>query len=114
MLGAFARLMIPGLSDETTVEEFQRAIKVISRTSHPDIPAALARLIEEIAKRRPSLVDQLSTITLRQFQDREIARTTLMCVDKSSQAGVLALQILLSLLVSRVKQVAKHHTRADE
>src|SRR5208282_5496048 len=113
LLSAFARIMIPGMSDKTTIEEFQRGMKLISRITHPDLPHALARMLLEIGKRHPSLVNQISMMVLRQFQDREIARTTLMYVDQLSQPGVLALQILLTALSPQMRQVTKHHSRGQ-
>lgn len=109
LLSAFARIMIPGVPDQTINEEFQSALKLVRRINHPDLPNALARILMEIGKRRPSLVNHLSMMMLEQFRNREIARTTLMFVDQSSQSGALALQILLTLLIPKIRYVTKVH-----
>lgn len=109
ILSAFSRLIIPNIPDDRTLDEFERGIKVLARSpSVEGLHEALAEILQLISTKRPQLVAVICHITLRQFPQRDIARTTLQHADVASEPGMLALRVLLEPLPATVRRVRTH------
>jgi hypothetical protein len=105
LLSAFARILLPKPQDDTAMNEFQRAIRLLARSSEKeDTPKAIANFIEVINRERPTLTN----IVIKEFQNREIARIVLKNVDSSSESSMFALKILLENTLDKTKLVRTH------
>ena len=109
ILSAFSRLIIPNIPDDRTLDEFERGIKMLAKVPQTeDLHEALAEILQLISTKRPKLVTTICHITLRQFPQREIARTTLKYADMTTESGMLAMKILLGPLPAIVRRVRTH------
>jgi ATP-dependent DNA helicase RecQ len=107
LLSSYARLKT---SDETAVDEFERATRSLVRSPLKDSAQeqTLAKAIGLMAMERPDALPALCYAALLEFPRREIARVTLTYVQISSQAGRLALRVLLTYVLEEVKSVGNH------
>jgi hypothetical protein len=106
-LSSYARLVT---SDETATVEFERATKSLSRSPLRDSvqEQTLAKMIEMMAIERPIAIQALCYIALQEFPRRDIARITLAYSEISSQAGKLALRVLLAYMLQEVQSARRH------
>jgi ATP-dependent DNA helicase RecQ len=109
ILSAFSRLIIPNIPDDRTLDEFERGIRMLARAPPTEgLHQALAEILQLISTRRPQLVTAICHITLRQFPQREIARTTLRYTDTTTEAGMLAWKTLMEPLPPLVRRIRTH------
>jgi RecQ family ATP-dependent DNA helicase len=107
LLSAYARMFT---SDSTALDEFRRAAQALARSPLEASvrEQTLARMIEQMALDRPSAVPALCQMALQEFPQREIARVTLRYTEAATPVGELALRILLTYMVGRIREVRKH------
>jgi ATP-dependent DNA helicase RecQ len=109
MLLAFARLMIPKLPIEQAAIEFEVAAKKLSELStKEEVPKTLILFLGIIKQKRPSFANIFGFILLKNFPQRDVARHTLVNVDIESEAGMLALNIMLRSVLEKTKIVNAH------
>jgi ATP-dependent DNA helicase RecQ len=102
-LSAFSKLMIPTRQNELPFYEFQRAIK--NSILSPELYRALNEFMEIIDHRRPSFIEDFCYIVLKEFPQRDMARSTLKYSTIESKAGKLALKILLQSVLEKTRIV---------
>ncbi len=109
LLSAFSRLMIPKLPTDWAIGEFQRAIKLLARPpTKEDTLKAITRFLEMINQKRLPLINNFCHIALKEFPQRDIARTTLKYADPASESGILALKILLESILEKTTLARTH------
>jgi len=109
LLSAFSRLLFPKPQDDMAISDFQRAIKLLARLpEREDIRKAITRFLEMIKQKRPTLINDLCHIVLKEFPQRDMARVTLKYADPASEGGILALRILLESTLEKTKLVRIH------
>jgi ATP-dependent DNA helicase RecQ len=107
MLSSYARLIT---SDETAVDEFERAIKTLARSPLQEAVQedVLIKILELLAAERPGIMSTLCYVALGGFPRVGIARVALVYVNTSSNAAALGLAILLENILGKVRSVARH------
>jgi len=112
MLSSYARLMT---SDETAIDEFERSIKALAgapleETVRLDM---LTKILELISHRRPSIMSTLCLVMLRGFPSTEMAKVALSYSEEASEAGALALEILLGSTLDKARLVVRHFSGGE-
>lgn len=107
LLSSFARVKT---SDETAIDEFGRASRSLAESPLQESvqEQTLAKMIGMMALERPLAASALCYIALQEFPRREIARITLAYSEISSQAGKLALRVLLAYMLQEVQSARRH------
>jgi ATP-dependent DNA helicase RecQ len=112
MLSSYARLMT---SDETAVDEFERAIKALAAAPLEGVVQedTLIKILGLVAGERPGIMPTLCYVALTGFPRVGIARVVLVYVNTSSNAGTLSLAILLENTLGKVRSVVRHVLGGD-
>jgi hypothetical protein len=102
-------------SDETAIDEFERSIKALAgapleETVRLDM---LTKILELISHRRPSIMSTLCLVMLRGFPSTEMAKVALSYSEEASEAGALALEILLGSTLDKARLVVRHFSGGE-
>lgn len=107
-LCAYSRLLIPRLPTNQATQEFEQAISILSKLNIKETVIALESFSEFISLKRPSYIDVFENIVLNNFPYRDIARSVIGKVSIDSEAGCLAVRILLTSLLEKTKILTAH------
>lgn len=110
MLMAFSRLMIPKLPVDQAANEFEIAAKSLTKLpgKKAEILQTILAFLEIIQQKRPSFTNDFGLIVLDNFPQRDSAREAIKHMEIESEAGMLAIRVLLESVLEKTKIVNAH------